>query len=61
MWHSDQFTSPKARPGNLKKKSEKNEKWAFKYRKPLENKNTTISYPKIRAPKDFLLTSKFQG
>lgn len=60
MWHSDQFTSP--RPDLVTFEKEwKSEKRPLKYRKPLENKNTTIPYPKIRAFKDLLLTSKFQG
>lgn len=35
----------------LEEKKWKNEKWAFKYRKPLKNKNNTIPHPKIRALK----------
>lgn len=60
MWHSDQFTSP--RPDLVTFEKEwKNEKWAFKYRKPLENKNTTVPYPKIRALKIFCWIVSFRA
>lgn len=56
---NDQFTSPRPEPVTFEKEW-KNEKWAFKYRKPLENKDTTFSYTKIKSFKDFLWKSKFQ-